>query len=91
MFVLQVGRFDRPLTVPKRPWEVARVSFEIARRHRFQRELAELPDSVECHVLPARGTSSRDDTWAGARDFGGVQERIDATYDASIAYLEEHL
>ena len=91
VFVLQVGRFDRPLTVPKRPWEVARVSFEIARRHRFQRELAELPDSVECHVLPARGTSSRDDTWAGARDFGGVQERIDATYDASIAYLEEHL
>ena len=83
VFVLQVGRFDRPLTVPKRPWEVARVSFEIARRHRFQRELAELPDSVECHVLPARGTSSRDDTWAGARDFGSVQERIDATYDAT--------
>lgn len=91
VFVLQVGRFDRPLTVPKRPWEVARVSFEIARRHRFQRELAELPESVECHVLPARGTSSRDDTWAGARDFGSVQERIDATYDATKAYLEEHV
>lgn len=91
VFVLQVGRFDRPLTVPKRPWEVARVSFEIARRHRFQRELEELPDSVECHVLPARGTSSRDDTWAGARDFGSVQERIDATYDATRDYLEEHM
>eukprot|EP01032_Pedospumella_encystans_P006004 gene6004-7176_t len=37
VFVLQVGRIDRPLTVPKRPWEVARVSFEIARRHRFTR------------------------------------------------------
>jgi NTE family protein len=91
VFVLQVGRFDRPLTVPKRPWEVARVSFEIARRHRFLRELEELPDTVECHVLPARGTSSRDDTWAGARDFGSVQERIDATYDATRDYLEEHL
>ena len=55
VFVLQVGRIDRPLTVPKRPWEVARVSFEIARRHRFQRELAELPDGVECHVLPGQG------------------------------------
>ena len=76
---------------PKRPWEVARVSFEIARRHRFSRELAELPDTVECHVLPARGTSSRDDTWLGTRDFGSVQERIDETYDASRAYLEEHL
>ena len=58
VFVLQVGRIDRPLKPPKRPWQVARVSFEIARRHRFVRELAELPDGVECHVLPARGTSA---------------------------------
>ncbi|HYH33719.1 MAG TPA: patatin-like phospholipase family protein [Nocardioides sp.] len=91
VFVLQVGRIDRPLTVPRRPWEVARVSFEIARRHRFVRELAELPDGVECHVLPARGTSARDDTLLGSRDFSGVQERIDATYAASRAYLDVHL
>ena len=44
VFVLQVGRIDRPLKPPQRPWEVARVSFEIARRHRFARELAEVPD-----------------------------------------------
>jgi NTE family protein len=91
VFVLQVGRLDRPLKPPKRPWDVARVSFEIARRHRFVRELAELPDSVECHVLPARGTSSRDDTLLGSRDFSGVQERIDATYDATRSYLQDHL
>jgi NTE family protein len=90
VFVLQVGRFDRPLTPPKRPWQVARVSFEIARRHRFVRELAELPDDVECHVLPARGTSGRDDSLLGSRDFSGVQKRIDATYEASVAYLDEH-
>lgn len=90
VFVLQVGRLDRQLKPPKRPWEVARVSFEIARRHRFVRELAELPDSVECHVLPARGTSARDDTLLGSRDFSGVQARIAATYDASRAYLAEH-
>lgn len=91
VFVLQVGRIDRPLTVPRRPWEVARVSFEIARRHRFHRELDELPDGVEAHVLPARGTSGRDDSLLGTRDFAGVQARIDATYDASVAYLDEHL
>ena len=67
------------------------MSFEIARRHRFVRELAELPDSVECHVLPARGTSARDDTLLGSRDFSGVQDRIDATYDAARSYLDEHL
>jgi NTE family protein len=87
VFVLQVGRIDRPLTVPKRPWEVARVSFEIARRHRFQRELAELPDGVECHVLPAKGTSERDDTIWAARDFSSIERRIESTYEASMDYL----
>jgi NTE family protein len=87
IFVLQVGRMDRPLRVPRRPWEVARVSFEIARRHRFQREMAELPAGVTAHVLPARGTSASDDSLRAGRDFGGVQRRIDATYDASAAYL----
>jgi NTE family protein len=91
VFVLQVGRIDRALTVPRRPWEVARVSFEIARRHRFNRELAELPASVEAHVLPARGTSGKDDSVLGTRDFSGVQERIDLTYEATVAYLDEHL
>lgn len=91
VFVLQVGRIDRPLNVPRRPWEVARVSFEVARRHRFTRELAEIPDDVEAHVLPAAGTSPRDDSMLAFRDFSSVQRRIDATYDASVAYLAEHL
>ncbi len=91
LFVLQVGRIDRPLTAPRRPWEVARVSFEVARRHRFTREMAELPDHTEAHVLPARGTSARDDTLRAHRDFQGVEARIEATYAASRAYLDEHL
>lgn len=91
VFVLQVGRIDRPLSVPKRPWEVARVSFEIARRHRFNRELEELPPGVRAYVLPARGTSQKDDTLLGSRDLAGVQERIDLTYEASTEYLDEHL
>jgi NTE family protein len=91
VFVLQVGRIDRPLSVPRRPWEVARVSFEVARRHRFTRELAEIPDDVEAHVLPAAGTSPRDDSMLAFRDFSSVQRRIDATYDASADYLAEHL
>lgn len=91
VFVLQVGRIDRPLAVPTKPWEVARVSFEIARRHRFHRELDELPAGVEAHVLPARGTSARDDSVLGTRDFSGVQERIDQTYAASVDYLDRVL
>ena len=89
VFVLQVGRIDRPLTVPRRPWEVARVSFEIARRHRFHRELTEAPDDVEVHVLPAGGTSARDDSVLAFRDFASVQRRIDATHAAAADYLDE--
>ena len=88
IFVLQVGRIDRPLTPPKRPWEVARVSFEIARRHRFIRELAELPEGVVAHVLPAAGTSGRDDSIFAFRDFSVVTGKIEATYQASAAYLD---
>ncbi|WP_134765795.1 patatin-like phospholipase family protein [Nocardioides sp. 1609] len=88
VFVLQVGRFDRPLEAPRKPWEVARVAFEIARRHRFVRELDELPDGVECHVLPARGTSEKDDTLRASRDFASVERRIEQTYEACTAYLD---
>lgn len=90
VFVLQVGRIDRPLKAPRKPWEVARVSFEIARRHRFVRELSELPDGVAAHVLPAAG-SARDDSPLAYRDTSRVARRIEAAYDASRAYLEEHL
>ncbi len=88
VFVLQVGRIDRPLRPPTKPWEVARVSFEIARRHRFAREMAELPPEVEAHVLPAGGTSARDDSLFAHRDFSSVVERIDASYAASAEYLD---
>jgi NTE family protein len=88
VFVLQVGRIDRPLRPPTKPWEVARVSFEIARRHRFAREMAELPPEVAAHVLPAGGTSARDDSLFAYRDFSSVVERIDASYAASAEYLD---
>jgi len=90
IFVLQVGRIDRPLKAPRKPWEVARVSFEIARRHRFVREMAELPEDVTAHVLPAAG-SARDDWSLAYRDTAQVAHRIEAAYQASLAYLEEHL
>ncbi|WP_110180866.1 patatin-like phospholipase family protein [Nocardioides solisilvae] len=91
VFVLQVGRVDRPLRAPAKPWEVARVSFEIARRHRFVREMAALPDDVEAHVLPASGTSARDDSLLAHRDFASIEARIEATYATSRDYLDAHL
>ncbi len=89
IFVLQVGRIERPLTVPRRPWEVAQVAFEIARRHRFAREMADLPPGVAVHVLPSGGGDARDDTPWAYRDMAAVGRRISRAYTASRRYLAE--
>jgi NTE family protein len=91
IFVLQVGRIERPLAVPRRPWEVAQVAFEIARRHRFARELALLPDDVQVHVLPSGGGDGRDDTPWAYRDMAAVGRRISRAYTLSRRYLAEHV
>ncbi|MEU4220114.1 patatin-like phospholipase family protein [Actinoplanes sp. NPDC026623] len=87
IFVLQVGRIERPLTAPKRPWEVAQVAFEIARRHRFARDVASLPDDVRVHVLPTGGGESRDDSPWAYRDMAAAGRRISRAYTASRRYL----
>jgi NTE family protein len=40
-------------------------------------------------VLPARGTSARDDSLLAHRDISRVRERIEASYEASRAYLAD--
>jgi NTE family protein len=90
IYVLQVGRIERALEVPRRPWEVATVAFEIARRHRFASDMAALPDTVEVHVLPTGADEPpryADLSALRYRDFSRVRGRIDAAYEASRAYL----
>ena len=87
VYVLQVGRVERPLSVPEGPIEVARVSFEIARRHRFHREMARMPEGVRTWVLPSGAGSSRDDSFTAFRSFDAVERRITASYAASRDFL----
>ncbi|HEX5302778.1 MAG TPA: patatin-like phospholipase family protein [Streptosporangiaceae bacterium] len=88
VYVLQVGRIESPLAVPRRPWEVGLVAFEIARRHRFHEEMSALPDSVRVHVLPTGG----DRLPPGRaqfryRDRTRVGLSIERAYTASASYL----
>ncbi len=93
IFVLHVGRLDRPLEPPRWPWEVALVAFEVARRHRFFGDLATLPDGVDLHVLP---TGQRepprytDISQFRYRDSSNAGARMARAHEASLRYLDGH-
>src|SRR4051794_14406799 len=92
IFVMHVGRLDRPLQPPRWPWEVALVAFEIARRHRFLGDMATLPSDVEIHVLPTgqpEPPKYNDLSALRYRVSAGVGESIDRAHTASLHYLEE--
>ncbi|RZU31091.1 patatin-like phospholipase family protein [Blastococcus saxobsidens] len=89
VYVLHVGRIDRPLRAPTRPWEVATVAFEIARRHRYAADLAALPPGVTVHVLPAGDAAPPGTANLRYRDFSGVADRIDRAHAAAAGYLEQ--
>lgn len=86
VYVLQVGRIERQLSAPRMPWEVALVSFEIARRHRFSRDMANVPAGVAVHVLPS-GDERTPLASLRYKDTGSAARRIEAAYAASADYL----
>jgi NTE family protein len=94
IYVLQVGRLEKPLAPPRWPWEVGLVAFEVARRHRFAHDLASLPEDVELHVLPTGGTAAPAyNDLAGQvrvrRAVSTVQRQIASAHEATARYLEE--
>jgi NTE family protein len=94
IYVLQVGRLEKPLQPPRWPWEVGLVAFEVARRHRFASDLASLPDGVRLHVLPTGGSAAPAYNDVSGqlrvrRIARGVPQQIDSSYQASLRYLQQ--
>ena len=91
IYVLHVGHIDDPLKAPRHPWDVAMISFEIARRHRFHREIEVLDDRIEAHVLPTGRTPGRFNDLKKLRynDHTVIAARIEAAEVASLAYLDQ--
>jgi len=90
LYVLQVGRIERPLRPPRRPWEVGLVAFEVARRHRFAADMASLPPEATAHVLPTGLPETGADLRSQLRyrDSAAIGDRMDSAYEATAAYLE---
>ncbi|MDP9023332.1 MAG: patatin-like phospholipase family protein [Actinomycetota bacterium] len=91
LYVLHVGRVERPLEPPTNVWEVAMVTFELSRRHRFHHDLASLPDGVVAHVLPTGETDPpRFDVLDRMRyrDFTDAERRMELAYEASCEVLD---
>jgi NTE family protein len=91
IYVLHVGRIERPLSPPKNPWQVVVVAFEIARRHRFAHDMASLPKGVVAHVLPTgepEPPKYSDIAQLRYRDFRSTGTRIRRAHRAAAAYLD---
>lgn len=87
IYILQVGRIESPLTPPRTPLQVGLVAFEIARRHRFARDLASLPDGVRSHILPTGEPKRATLRQLNYRDFKEISRRIERAYKATADYL----
>jgi NTE family protein len=91
IYVLQVGRVEQPLQAPTKPWEVALVAFEIARRHRFATAMSSLPPGVTAHLLPSGDELRFNDLRRQLRfaDTTKITSRIEQAHLATSSYLAD--
>jgi NTE family protein len=86
VYVLHVGRIEQPLKPPRSLWDVCLTSFELARRHRFVEEMANLPADVRVHVLPS-GEEKMPLVSMRYRSARAVAARMQRGYQAAAEYL----
>jgi NTE family protein len=86
IYVLHVGRIEQPMKPPRSLWDVCLTSFELARRHRFVEEMANLPAHVQVHVLPS-GEEQLPLVSLRYRSARAVAARMQRGYQAAAEYL----
>ena len=91
IYVLQVGRVEQPLSAPTGAFETAKVAFEVARRHRYARDMRLLPEGVDVHVLPTGGAIEGDEKIGSYRRMGPTLQRIERAHAASRQYIASFL
>ncbi len=84
IYVLHTGTLERPRPEPRRPFDMALDAYWIARRARFQRDLAHLPPDVEVVILPTGEAPA-----IRFNDLSHSAALIDVAYRASAAALDQ--
>lgn len=87
IYVLQVGRIEEPLRRPTNVIGSVRVPFEISRRHRFARELSQVPEGVTVHVMPSGGLEPGGVGNASIPTLKGSRDRMQLAYEHSAEFL----
>lgn len=88
IYVLQVGRIEDPLSRPTNIIGSMRVSFEIARRHRFASDLRHLPEGVTVHVMPSGGVPPGGKRNLTLPTLAGSAGRMEQAYRHSAHFLD---
>lgn len=94
VFVLHVGNIDVPLRPPRQAWDVALASFEVARRHRFNRDLRAVPPGVRVHVLPTGAAGHERYNDPGRLRYSrasSIPEAVERAHAATAHYLSTEM
>ena len=83
LYIMHVGHYDRPRTVPRRPLDAAFQAYWIARQQRYARDLANLPKGVRAIVLPTGEQPN-----LGYNDFSRSEELVEQSYRLSTRHLD---
>lgn len=90
IYVMHAGNIDAPLRMPRQAWDVAFVAFEIARRHRYLRDMEHLPAGVITHVLPTGSDPSaayNDPAKLRYNHGASIRTGIERAYQETSEYL----
>ncbi len=93
IYVLHVGNIDAPLRLPRNAWDVAFVAFEISRRHRFHRDMENLPEGIDLHVLPTgldTHAKFNDPSKLRYNHSASIRSGIERAHEESAKYLADH-
>ncbi|WP_018349306.1 patatin-like phospholipase family protein [Longispora albida] len=92
IYVLRLRQRQQPLRLPRWPWQLGNVIFEVARRHRLGQVIHARPDGIRVHLMPT-GEELLEPPDHGLRtsvaeQVATIARRVEQGYRSACAYLD---